>query len=770
MKKILIISYFFPPSPFTGSFRIYSWAKYLSESGYYPVIITRNWDVGIHEYKDMSKATIPEIIHRTYDNYEVYYLPYHGNLRDRLYARYGDKKMVSFRRILTFFQVKLQNFTTRVIPFRNLLHFSDKLLKTDQDIMCIITSGRPFVLFSFCFKLAKKYRLPWIADYRDEWNINPWLINPPLEDRWIMNFEKNSEKKWLSNSSCFTSISSHYVKIISDFIRRPGYVVMNGYDPDDYINIDSSSLNKVFTILFNGTLYDTQLVEIFTEAYKTFIKNNNGIQIKLLFLGLNFEKKQTVRIKCLLKGYEEYFEITDRLNKKEALEIMAKAHVFVMFSHKNIIGVTSSKIFDYLALRKPIILCPSDNEVLEDIVSSTKSGYICNTSEQACDTLTKFYNEFKETGNIVHNPDTESIKMYLRRNQTLKLANVLDNIFSGEVINKSLSIEKSFIRKFAFNVLNNGIIKSTLRFINGRNNIRILCFHNISDKSDMSYPSLNLEGFYNLIKYINKEYDLIPISKLHDILPSIKRPLILTFDDGYKDFINYALPVLKEFNAPAINNIIVDCVETNKPFWTQRLNFALSYIHRHYRKYEYNWGDITIRNLTKVSSPQQDSLLIYKKLLLLDRSKRNEFLNDIEKEFKIEQPDNWDMMNWHEIKTCVEHGIEIGSHTMTHDSLCTIDEKAMLQFEIYESKSAIEKHIGTSVNTLAFPNGIYDDRCINMAANAGYKYLLTTQEKYFHNNSLIKEMQPLILPRISINSNDNNENFLRIEKFHNIIK
>jgi hypothetical protein len=57
-----------------------------------------------------------------------------------------------------------------------------------------------------------------------------------------------------------------------------------------------------------------------------------------------------------------------------------------------------------------------------------------------------------------------------------------------------------------------------------------------------------------------------------------------------------------------------------------------------------------------------------------------------------------------------------------------------------------------------------------MAANAGYKYLLTTQEKYFHNNSLIKEMQPLILPRISINSNDNNENFLRIEKFHNIIK
>ena len=120
MKKILIISYFFPPSTFTGSFRIYSWAKYLHKFGYYPIIVTRNWGIPITGYKDMSVSTIGEMVHEVNDNYEVYYLPYKGNLRDKLYEKYGDIKMVFLRRMLSLFEIIFQNFSIRILPYRNL--------------------------------------------------------------------------------------------------------------------------------------------------------------------------------------------------------------------------------------------------------------------------------------------------------------------------------------------------------------------------------------------------------------------------------------------------------------------------------------------------------------------------------------------------------------------------------------------------------------------------------------------------------------------------
>jgi peptidoglycan/xylan/chitin deacetylase (PgdA/CDA1 family) len=771
MKKILILSYFFPPSTFTGSFRIFSWAKYLSEFGYYPIIVTRNWDIPINEYKDMSESTSLEIVHKKYDNYEVYYLPYKGNLRDWLFKKYGDKKMVLPRRILTFFEVVLQNFSTRVIPFRNLFKFSDKLLESDQEIMCMITSGKPYILFNFCHKLSKKYNLPWIADYRDDWNTSQFLSNMTFKDKFISNLEKRSEKKWLSNSTCFSTVSKIYVKAISDFIKKPGYVVMNGFDPDDYAVINKKIQAPVFTILFNGTLYDSQPVDIFVDAFKLFLNNTKTtFPVKLVFLGLSFEKKQADRIRKLLNGYEAYYEITNRVDKKSALEIMGKAHVFLMFSHSNIKGVTSSKLFDYLALGRPIILCPSDNEILEKIIESTKSGFICNTSNQVYEILLSLFAEFKENGAIHFDQNKALIENYSRKNQTNKLAKVLDNVFSGELENESLLEETAAIRKISFNILNNKLLRTVLRQVNGSKSVvRLLCFHNISEKSDLSYPSIKPEPFYELIKYLTNEYDIIPVSEVHNIPVELKRPLVLTFDDGYKNFIEYALPVLSEFKVSAINNIIVDCVDNNKPFWTQRLNYSLGYIYRNYRKIDYSWEGISLKNNHKASSPLHDSLLIYKALLSFDQIKREDFLAGIEDYFGIEQPDNWGLMNWQDIKYCVEQGIEIGSHTMTHNSLVTINDESALRFEVEDSKKTLEKHLGLEISTLAFPNGIYDDKCLEIATRAGYKYLLTTEEKFFKKSNL-NNGYPLILPRISINSNDNNENILRVENFHNLIK
>ncbi|HQN15268.1 MAG TPA: glycosyltransferase [Bacteroidales bacterium] len=429
MKKILIISYFFPPSTFTGSFRIYSWAKYLSRFGWYPIVVTRRWDFPVSEYKDMSATTSSEILHQQFDGYEVYSLPYKGNLRDRLHEKYGERKMVTFRKMLSFFEVIGQNFTTRVVPFRNLYIFSDDLLKKDPDIKCMITSGKPYVLFSFCHKLSKKHHIPWVSDYRDDWSTSQWLTNLSFRDRLIANLEKRSELKWLASASGFTTISPAYVDLITGFIKKPGFSIMNGFDPDDYAGLPETTGNKAFTIIFNGTLYESQPVEIFTEAFRKFVHTaaSKG-DIKLLFLGLDFEKQQADRVRGLLQGLEPYYQITGRVEKKKALEIMAAAHVFLMFSHTNIKGVTSSKIFDYLALGKPVILSPGDKEILEEIIHTTHSGFVCENSEKTLLILQALFDEYISTGKISDQRDMKAITNYSRINQTKKLAEALNTL------------------------------------------------------------------------------------------------------------------------------------------------------------------------------------------------------------------------------------------------------------------------------------------------------------------------------------------------------
>jgi len=429
MKKILILTYFFPPASFTASSRVFSWAKYLNEFGYYPIFVTRRWDVEIKNYRDMSRSSGKEVEHEVNEKYEVYKLPYKGSLRDRLYAKYGDKKHRIFRKILSVMEVLLSNFSIRILPYSNLYYFTDKLLTKDSKIVIMLASGQPFTLFEFCHRLNRKHNIPWIADYRDDWNTSQWMINPLTRLRLYKRIESLTEQKWLSTADHFITVSEYYVEQIGKFVNKPGTCVMNGYDEDDYAGLLDNKPADDFTIIFNGTLYETQPVDVFTSAYKTFINNlPKEERPKLIFLGVGFDKIQTNRIRNLLRGFESYFEITNRIEKRDALIIMSQAHVFLMFAHTGIKGVSSSKVFDYIALRKPILLCPEDHDILDEVIVGSGAGAGCNNEKEVLDFLSKSFNEFKLTGTVSCQQNFGMTNQYTRRHQTGVLASVLDKI------------------------------------------------------------------------------------------------------------------------------------------------------------------------------------------------------------------------------------------------------------------------------------------------------------------------------------------------------
>ncbi len=426
MKKVIILSYFFTPCNLTASQRALGWAKYLKEFGYYPIVITRNWDIPIEKPSDTGKSSGKSIVHEKHDNYEVFYLPYKSSLRDRLYVNSSNSTVLSLiRKTLTFWEMFLNNFTTKVLPYYNFYKFSKKYLSENKDINHLIITASPFPLFRMGYLLNKKYGIKWLADYRDDWATNEVRIYSKLE-KFLNVFERNSERKWVGSASAISSISNHYTNKISSFTSQKGKTLLNGFFEEDFSNIENVTFDN-FTIIYNGTLYDSQPVEIFLSAFKLFINqhSSNKKNIKFIFAGTAYDKNQVRRITDFSSSFIDNIEITERKPRREILELQKTAQALIMISHTNCKGIPSSKIYEYLAMGKPILSYPSDGDIIDETLGGYNLGYVCKNDEEILNQLNKLYFTFMSKSLDVIS-DKEYVNQFSRKNQSKLTAELLD--------------------------------------------------------------------------------------------------------------------------------------------------------------------------------------------------------------------------------------------------------------------------------------------------------------------------------------------------------
>ena len=385
LEPILILSYFFPPCNLTAAQRTRGWAEYLHQFGYYPVIITRNWENTIHGPDDMHHDSGKEIIHEIYETHAVYYLPFRGNLRDRLYSRFGKNQWNTLRKALSLVELIGHHYYTGFIPFANMYRFAYRYLSNHPDIKQVIVSGNPFEIFRFGYLLQKKHGISWVADYRDDWNTSEVNDSRGFIGRFLKKLEIRSERKYMHTASCITSISPYYAQKIGAFNSKPSAVVLNGFFPADYRDYQDLPLFEAFTVVYNGMLYPSQQIEVFLDGFKSFVNKHPGerSKIRLRFPGILFLKEVASRVAQMMKGYEDVLEMTPRVPREQVLEIQAKAHVLLMVSHREAKGIPSSKIYEYIGLGKPVLVCPTDGDILEETFSRYNLGKIADSALSA---------------------------------------------------------------------------------------------------------------------------------------------------------------------------------------------------------------------------------------------------------------------------------------------------------------------------------------------------------------------------------------------------
>jgi len=207
-------------------------------------------------------------------------------------------------------------------------------------------------------------------------------------------------------------------------------------------------------------------------------------------------------------------------------------------------------------------------------------------------------------------------------------------------------------------------------------------------------------------------------------------PCLITFDDGWKDNLTHARPVLKAQQLPAVIFLPTDYIGTGKAFWQERLSRLLFLLGQ----------QPALRQQPVVANYKLDSLFearddeLAKRAGVLARTFKNRDTSDIDKliaELSVTLTDRGDAadvdtyLSWDDVAALRPDGIAFGSHTVSHRILTQIDPAAVAE-ELTESRSVLEQHLNAPVHILAYPNGNHDAGTCERARQAGYKLAFTT--------------------------------------------
>lgn len=440
MIKVLILAYDFPPYVSVGGLRPFSWYKYFREFGIDPVVITRQWSNSYGNHLDyIAPGTCASEIIEESKLGTIIRSPYHPNLSNRILLNKGESKWRLIRKVNSaFFEVA--QFYLPVGPKIELYHAAKRYLKSNK-VDLILATGDPFVLFHYANKLSKEYNTPWIADYRDPWSHHKENTRTFFVKLWL----KSLEKRIVSQSIYATTVSTFVQEKINGVLPNlPMEIIPNGYDPDALAAVyDITPQNKVLRFAFVGTIYEWHPLELFLEQLHLF-KKNNQISLEVNFYGTN---KTTWINEFIRSKYPNLIGTVNTYSKmpnQALLKTLASHHVMILFNYYSYLG---TKIFDYLAIKRQIILCFEHDPVAEalrkryfsieessngntqlqaDVLRKTNGGIVVTDAAHLQRVFTSLQEEFMRTGNIAC--DSQDIEQFSRRIQVERLASLIKSI------------------------------------------------------------------------------------------------------------------------------------------------------------------------------------------------------------------------------------------------------------------------------------------------------------------------------------------------------
>jgi peptidoglycan/xylan/chitin deacetylase (PgdA/CDA1 family) len=271
----------------------------------------------------------------------------------------------------------------------------------------------------------------------------------------------------------------------------------------------------------------------------------------------------------------------------------------------------------------------------------------------------------------------------------------------------------------------------------GRGTLSILAYHRIYDMGDEArFPfdpelvSATVEDFRWQMQALRRHFtpialsDVVALMRRGESLP--RRAVAVTFDDGHRDNYTHAFPVLREARVPATIFVSTAYLGGRGTFWFDEVAFRLRTMPARTVRLATLELELAVGDM---ASRVEATDRVLGALKGVPDARRHEALAEIAAASGIAQVDDArsGALDWGQVREMHAHGIEFGSHTVTHPILANATDAAIHE-ELAQSKRQIEVQLEAPADTLAYPVGgesAYDARVVQAARACGYSLGMT---------------------------------------------
>jgi len=418
MKKVLIITYYWPPSGGSGVQRWLNLSNYLIELG---------WDVTVMVPKNPSYPLIDSTMANSINpRVKVVKVPIFEPISLLNAAKKTNRDHVNssgiFQKIILWIRANLFFPDSRMFWIKKVTKVASSFI-IKNNINCVITTAPPFSMHMIGYHIKRNTNVKWVADFRD-----PWSDFFPFKQFPMMNSVRKKHLRWENKCLAFAdsvittspTLTKSYLKI-----NNNSYTITNGYKS----LIDLEPEDK-FVIMYTGVMKSVQNpTNLWIVLNEICNENKEFAEDLLVTLIGDFDNsilsdQNIVSLKSAVQflGYLDEVKLKNKLRKAQVL----------LLSSVNLKGVNNiipGKLFLYLSVKRPILAFSSLNSDVEDIINETKSGRVFNYSNKIDlkNHILELYHQFKQKENSLN---LLKIDQYHYKNLSSKLSDVIQKVIN----------------------------------------------------------------------------------------------------------------------------------------------------------------------------------------------------------------------------------------------------------------------------------------------------------------------------------------------------
>lgn len=424
MKKVLIITYYWPPAGGPGVQRWLKFVKYLRDYQIEPVVyIPENPDYPLLD--ESLEVDVPSNITILKQKiFEPYFLARIFSKKQTTTISSGiiseDKKQNLLQKIMLYIRGNFFIPDARIFWVQPSVTFLRNYLQ-QHEIDTIITTGPPHSVHLIGLKLKELLPVKWIADFRDPWTQIGYHKKLKLSETSEAKHKQMEEEVLMKASHILTTsftTKADFEKLTKAHIT----VITNGHDIS---NFDDVPLDDKFTISHIGSLLSARNPENLWKVLKELVIDDASFAKHFELKLVGAVSEEVIR-SIQNVGLSNHLELQSYVAHTEALKIQRSSQVLLMveIDSEETRGIIPGKLFEYIAAKRPILALGPEKWDVSRILQETGSGnhFTYRDHEHLKERIYAYFQLYQQDA---LRSNSKNIDKYSRRNLTAKLASVI---------------------------------------------------------------------------------------------------------------------------------------------------------------------------------------------------------------------------------------------------------------------------------------------------------------------------------------------------------